>query len=102
LDYSRLTDDFFVGVSRKFLGRQKQRVAVESIHETARHPDRVRHALVASFCYLRRQEITDALRAEGMGLRQIGEREGLSAAGVLKIVRRRVIRRPPAEPPAPI
>jgi hypothetical protein len=53
----RLTDvvlpaDFFVGVSRKFLGRQKQRVAAESIHETARHPDRVRHALVASFCYL--------------------------------------------------
>ena len=47
-------------------------------------------------------ERIDALRAEGMSLRQIGEREGLSAAAVLKIIRRRAIRRPRAEPPAPI
>jgi len=42
-----------------------------------------------------------ALRAGGMSLRQIGEREGgLSAAGVLKIIRRRAHRARPKETPA--
>ncbi len=56
-----LPDELFTGVSRKFIGRHKHRISVESIHETARHSDRVRHALLASFCFLRRQEITDNL-----------------------------------------
>ena len=51
----------FDGVSRKWIARQKQRIAAESLHETRRHPADVRHALVASFCHVRRQEITDGL-----------------------------------------
>jgi len=51
----------FDGVSRKWMTRQKQRVAAESLHETSRHLDNVRHTLVASFSFARRQEITDSL-----------------------------------------
>lgn len=56
-----LPEPLFGGVSRKWLARQKQRVAAESLHETSRHPDEVRHALIASFGHVRRQEITDSL-----------------------------------------
>jgi len=56
-----LPEDLFRDVPRKFLVRLKQRVAAESLHETGRHPEMVRYALVAAFCHVRRQEIIDAL-----------------------------------------
>ena len=56
-----LPDALFEGISRKLLQRNKQRIAAESLHETVRHPDKIRYTLVASFCHIRCQEITDSL-----------------------------------------
>lgn len=53
--------DLFQDVPRKFVARLKQRVAAESLYETSRHPEMVRHVLVAAFCSVRRQEIIDSL-----------------------------------------
>lgn len=41
--------------------RYRQRVAAESPRELRRHPPAVRATLLATFCWLRSQEITDAL-----------------------------------------
>ncbi len=38
-----------------------RRAATESVSQLRRHPDHIRHALLAAFCYLREQHITDAL-----------------------------------------
>lgn len=38
-----------------------QRAVAEELYELRRHPDDIRYTLVAAYCYLRRQEITDNL-----------------------------------------
>lgn len=56
-----LQKSVFDDVPRKLIYRHKQRVSVESLHETSRHPDAIRYTLVANFCHRRKQEITDSL-----------------------------------------
>jgi hypothetical protein len=46
-------------VSTKVLQRYRQRVMTEKLSELKRHPTTTRHALLAIFCTVRRQEITD-------------------------------------------
>ena len=41
------------------LQRYRQRVASEKLSELSKHPPTIRHALLAIFCTVRRQEITD-------------------------------------------
>jgi TnpA family transposase len=49
----------FNSVSAKVLQRYRQRVATEKLSELRRHPATTRYALLAIFCTLRCQEITD-------------------------------------------
>ena len=56
-----LPDNLFQGISTKVLQIYKQRVAVEPPRELRRHPDHRRYTLLAAFCCLRTQEITDKL-----------------------------------------
>ncbi|NER24786.1 MAG: Tn3 family transposase [Symploca sp. SIO1C2] len=56
-----LPDNLFPGISTKVLHIYKQRVAVEPPRELRRHPDNRRYTLLAAFCWLRTQEITDKL-----------------------------------------
>ena len=56
-----LPDNLFSGISTKILLLYKQRVAVEPPRELRRHPDNRRYTLLAAFCWLRTQEITDRL-----------------------------------------
>jgi TnpA family transposase len=56
-----LPDDLFDGISSKVLQTYQQRVAAEPPRELRRHPDSRRYTLLAAFCYLRSQEITDNL-----------------------------------------
>ncbi len=56
-----LPDNLFPGISTKVLQIYKQRVAVEPPRELRRHPDNRRYTLLAAFCWLRTQEITDKL-----------------------------------------
>ncbi|NEO34416.1 MAG: Tn3 family transposase [Symploca sp. SIO3C6] len=56
-----LPDNLFQGISRKVLQIYKQRVAVSPPRELRRHPENRRYTLLAAFCYLRTQEITDKL-----------------------------------------
>jgi hypothetical protein len=56
-----LPPDLFAGVSPKLLRRYRDRIASEPLREVRRHPDAVRVTLVAAFCLLRGQEITDGL-----------------------------------------
>lgn len=56
-----LPPDLFAGVSPKLLQRYRDRVASEPIREVRRHPRPVRVTLMAAFCMLRGQEITDSL-----------------------------------------
>jgi TnpA family transposase len=56
-----LPSDLFAGVSRKRLLWCKQRIAVEDLSEIRRHPSPVRYSLLAAFCIVRTEEITDTL-----------------------------------------
>ncbi len=56
-----LPDDLFTGVSPKLVRAYYARIATESTHEVRRHPLPVRATLVAAFCHVRQQEITDGL-----------------------------------------
>ncbi len=53
--------NLFQGISTKVLQVYKQRVAVEPPRELRRHPAHRRYTLLAAFCWLRTQEITDKL-----------------------------------------
>ena len=54
---SNLFQDVPTGVVKSY----RQRVASEPLREVRRHPDRIRYTLLAAFCHLRSQEITDNL-----------------------------------------
>jgi len=41
--------------------RYRQRAAVENAYEIRRHPASLRYSLIAAYCWLRAQEITDDL-----------------------------------------
>ena len=56
-----LPQDLLVPLSARYLRRMKLRVVAESLSATRRHPDPIRYGLVALFCYVRTQEITDRL-----------------------------------------
>jgi TnpA family transposase len=56
-----LPPDLFAGVSRKRLLWCKRRIAVEDLSEIRRHPQQVRYSLLAAFCIVRAEEITDTL-----------------------------------------
>ena len=51
----------FTQAPPKLLQQYRQRIAVEEVHEIRRHPDALRWTLLAAYCWLRRQEIIDAL-----------------------------------------
>ncbi|NER28184.1 MAG: Tn3 family transposase [Symploca sp. SIO1C4] len=56
-----LPEQLFAGVSSKILHIYKQRVAVEAPSQLRRHPQPRRYTMIAAFCWLRIQEITDNL-----------------------------------------
>ena len=56
-----LPPDLFAAVSRKRLLWCKRRIAVEGLSEIRRHPPQVRYSLLAAFCTVRAEEITDTL-----------------------------------------
>lgn len=56
-----LPADLFAGVPVSLLRTYKQRVTAEQPHELRRHPDTLRLTLLAAFCHLRQQEVTDTL-----------------------------------------
>src|SRR5262245_58593854 len=56
-----LPPDLFAGIAPKLLIAYQQRVAVEPPRELRPHPPVVRSTLLAAFCALRGQEITDSL-----------------------------------------
>jgi hypothetical protein len=56
-----LPPDLFAAVSRKRLLWCKQRISVEGLSEIRRHPPQVRYSLLAAFCTVRAEEITDTL-----------------------------------------
>ncbi len=56
-----LPPGLFADVSQKQMQRYRQQVSGETLHELGRHPAPVRHTLLAAYCLLRRQEITDDL-----------------------------------------
>ena len=45
--------------STRLLQRYRQRAAVENAYEIRRHPASLRCTLIAAYCWLRAQEITD-------------------------------------------
>ena len=53
--------DLLTPLSTRYLQRLKLRVVAETLHELRRHPDPIRYGLVAVFCAVRAQEITDDL-----------------------------------------
>ncbi len=57
----RLPQELLTPLSTRYLQRMKLRVMAESLSFTRRHPDPIRYGLVALFCYVRTQEITDRL-----------------------------------------
>lgn len=56
-----LPDDLFAGVPHKILQTYRLRVATEDVREIRRHPAPIRYTLLAAYCHLRRQELTDTL-----------------------------------------
>jgi len=56
-----LPNGLFKLFSTKVLQIYKQRVTVEPPRDLRRHPDPIRYTLIAAFCWLRSQEITDNL-----------------------------------------
>ena len=53
--------DLLTPLSTRYLQHLKLRVVAETLHELRRHPDPIRYGLVAVFCAVRVQEITDDL-----------------------------------------
>ncbi|MBV8883348.1 MAG: Tn3 family transposase [Chroococcidiopsidaceae cyanobacterium CP_BM_RX_35] len=56
-----LPANLFTSVSAKILQQYRQRASSEPPRELRRHPAPIRYTLVAAFCWLRSQEITDSL-----------------------------------------
>jgi hypothetical protein len=56
-----LPADLFQDISPKVLYTYRQRAATEPTCELKRHPDPIRYSLMAAFCWLRSQEVTDNL-----------------------------------------
>ena len=50
-----------MGLPPRLLQRYRQRAAVENAYEIRRHPSSLRYSLIAAYCWLRAQEITDEL-----------------------------------------
>lgn len=61
LQHLELPVDLFSGLASKVLAGYRQRAVAEDLSELRRHPDAIRDTLVAAYCWLRRQEITDNL-----------------------------------------
>lgn len=57
----KLPANLFDGISLKFLAPYRNRITTESIRDIRRHPEPIRQALVALFCWQRRREIIDGL-----------------------------------------
>ena len=57
----KLPQDLFRHVASRLLQRYRQRAAVENAYEIRRHPASLRFSLIAAYCWLRAQEITDEL-----------------------------------------
>ena len=57
----QLPNDLFSGVPPKILERYRLRVSTESIEQMRRHPEPIRHTLLAAFCWQRRRAIMDGL-----------------------------------------
>jgi hypothetical protein len=57
----RLPYDLLRPLSPRYLQRLKLRVVAETLHALRRHPDPIRYGLMAGFCAVRAQEITDNL-----------------------------------------
>ncbi|MGI0084950.1 MAG: DUF4158 domain-containing protein, partial [Nitrososphaerales archaeon] len=57
----RLPKNILAGLSPRMLAIYKQRVATEPLRELRRHPDRIKYPLLAIYCRLRTQEVTDTL-----------------------------------------
>lgn len=56
-----LPSNLFALVSPKVVYHYRRRASAEPPRELRRHPDPIRHTLVAAFCWQRSQEITDSL-----------------------------------------
>jgi hypothetical protein len=56
-----LPNDLFKDLKPKQIESYRQRASVESNKELRRHPPAIRYTLLAAFCYLRQQEISDNL-----------------------------------------
>lgn len=57
----RLPKSILAGLSPRMLAIYKQRVATEPLRELRRHPDRIKYPLLAIYCRLRTEEVTDNL-----------------------------------------
>ena len=57
----RLPKNLLAGLSPRMLTIYKQRVATEPLRELRRHPDRIKYPLLAIYCRLKTEEITDTL-----------------------------------------
>jgi hypothetical protein len=56
-----LPADLFAGVAPRVLVYYRQRAAVEPVRELRRHQPGPRYTLLAAYCWLRQQELTDSL-----------------------------------------
>lgn len=56
-----LPTNLFQDVPSGVVKAYRQRAASEPLREVRRHPDRIRYTLLAAFCHLRSQEISDNL-----------------------------------------
>ncbi len=57
----KLSNDVFQDISPKIIQNYRRRLLVESLHEVRRHSESLLVMLLASFCFLRKKEITDNL-----------------------------------------
>lgn len=57
----RLPKHILSGLSPRMLAIYKQRVSTEPLRELRRHPDRIKYPLLAIYCRLRTEEVTDTL-----------------------------------------
>ena len=61
IDGIGLSPAVFHEVPSKLIDQFRQRCTTESIRDLRRHPPAIRYSLVATFCWRRRQQLTDAL-----------------------------------------
>ncbi len=57
----QLPADLFASVTPKVLRSYRQRAAVEALYELRRHPEPLLMTLLAAYCYVRSQDLTDTL-----------------------------------------